>query len=543
MAEIAVIAGVAITVPGILSTACTVLKTAYDLYGSVERRREQVRVLLERCRDLIEQIAEHIQAAPNALNPTLNEARAVEAACQSVKDIIENLQKKGFMWSIFNQDKIDSQIGVAQARIADVFQMFNMVAHLDGARFRSELTAAQERDQAVLSGQLEQLSANDQRILNAIQDQSGVHRRIEDLLVAIEKHVQDKSRDRTPEDVFLRSASNALQRFSRGKPGPISADWVLSSLEIDFDAQDLIGQGSFGKIYKGEWNGAVVAIKQMHVEDARALSEADRKMMLKEVAIWSRLQHPNVLSLYGACLEATTPFLVMRHCKFGNVCSYLKGTPGASKIDLSYDIVAGLSYLHYKNIVHADLKGVNVLVGDDHHAVLTDFGLSLALDDFRTRTAHSRSRTDGATQGTLRWMAPECLDGKMSNKASDVYSLGITIWEAGAANPSISSSQWRSMVETHKPRWTRGNPPNYIDAVKFPRVLKDKPYQYRVVRGEDDLGIKPSYEIQTDDSQTVNLLEYNSGYGVSDRIPIQVFAVDPEDKGETLVAQWGSPES
>lgn len=76
MAEIA---GVTIAVPTILSGAWTVLKAAYDLYGSVERRREQLRVLLDRCKDLIRQIAEHLQAYPGASNPTLNEARSVEA--------------------------------------------------------------------------------------------------------------------------------------------------------------------------------------------------------------------------------------------------------------------------------------------------------------------------------------------------------------------------------------------------------------------------------------------------------------------------------
>ena len=62
-----------------------------------------------------------------------------------------------------------------------------MVAHLDGARFRSELVAARERDQADLSKKLDQLSQNDMDILRAVQDQSGVQRRMEDLLVAIFK--------------------------------------------------------------------------------------------------------------------------------------------------------------------------------------------------------------------------------------------------------------------------------------------------------------------------------------------------------------------
>ena len=73
---------------------------------------------------------------------------------------------------------------------------------------------------------------------------------------------------------------------------------------------------------------------------------------------------------------------------------------------------------------------MNVLVGDDLRAVLTDFGLSITLDDIRTRSA---SNTTRSPQGTLRWMAPECLDGGRSSKAADVYALGITIWEVSVA--------------------------------------------------------------------------------------------------------------
>ena len=103
---------------------------------------------------------------------------------------------------------------------------------------------------------------------------------------------------------------------------------------------------------------------------------------------------------------------------------------------------------------------------------------------------------------------------------------------------SISSSQWNSTIQTHKPTWKRGNPRTYIDSLTFPQTLADKAYGYRVVTGDGDLGIKPSYEVQKDGSQVVNLLEYNEGYGVHESIPIRVYAVDPDDHGETLVAQW-----
>lgn len=67
------------------------------------------------------------------------------------------------------------------------------------------------------------------------------------------------------------------------------------------------------------------------------------------------------------------------------------------------------------------------MIGDDEHAVLTDFGLSIAIDDIRSRSTASKHTS--TSQGTLRWMAPECLEGGPSTKAADIYAFGITVWE------------------------------------------------------------------------------------------------------------------
>jgi hypothetical protein len=90
----------------------------------------------------------------------------------------------------------------------------------------------------------------------------------------------------------------------------------------------------------------------------------------------------------------------------------------------------------------------------------------------------------------------------------------------------------------YTPRWGRGRPQNYIDNVVFPRVLRDKTYQYRLVKGDQDLGVRDAYAVAPDGSQRLNFLEWNSGYGIRDTTTIKVFAVDPDNGEEYLVAQW-----
>ncbi|TFK67614.1 kinase-like protein [Pluteus cervinus] len=635
MAELITIAGVAITIPGILNAAATVLKAAYDIYGKVTIRKEQLNILLERCRDLIQKVAEMLEKE-RQLSDTLSEGiQSITSACEAVKNVCQILSQKGFLWCVMNTDKIDVKLAKADVDISDAFTMFGIIAQIDRVKFQNELVHAREQDQAVLTTQLKQLSDNDQHIIKAIQDQDGVHRRMEELLVAIFKHVQTlpKQNLSRPEDLFLKNAATALQRVSQPRRDFLE-EWMLSSLEVEFDETASIGQGSFGVIHGGEWNGALVAIKRMHRDDARVVSTSNLKIIRKEVKIWTKLRHPNILPLYGACLEASIPFLVMQHCQFGNICHYLRtNSDRANRVGLSGDVVSALLYLHHNDIVHADLKGGNVLVGDNHRALLTDFGLSLILDDIRSQSAIS---SQAGPRGTLRWMAPECLDGERPDKASDVYSLGITIWEIFSeevpfakyvdrvltrvvvdqkkrpARPerltddgiwdiiqrcwgpdptsrpsvdavhrifkgeravlspapvlqhsslfetttqapvdtapkvrnngsSISSTEQLPTVWTRTgltpPKWIRGNPPSYIDSVTLAHIPDHEGYGYRVAKGDTDLGIRPGYAPEPDGSQRVNLLEYNQGYGIADHIPIKVFAIDPKDSSEMMVAE------
>ncbi|EIM83367.1 v-abl, partial [Stereum hirsutum FP-91666 SS1] len=81
------------------------------------------------------------------------------------------------------------------------------------------------------------------------------------------------------------------------------------------------------------------------------------------------------------------------------------------------DIASGMTYLHRKNIVHGDLKGVNILVGSDHHALLSDFGISKLVGE-NNLTPHSAASP-----------SPECFGGSKATTASDVYSFTMTGWE------------------------------------------------------------------------------------------------------------------
>ncbi|KAH6880633.1 hypothetical protein B0T10DRAFT_495056 [Thelonectria olida] len=100
------------------------------------------------------------------------------------------------------------------------------------------------------------------------------------------------------------------------------------------------------------------------------------------------------------------------------------------------------------------------------------------------------------------------------------------------------ASTYKKVSFDYTPQWGRGNPNTYVDNVTFPRVLTDKVYKYRIVKGSQDLGVRDSYAVASDGSQKVNFLEYNKGYGIADTTTIKIYIVDPDTNNQYLIAQW-----
>ncbi|KAJ7757203.1 kinase-like domain-containing protein [Mycena maculata] len=147
----------------------------------------------------------------------------------------------------------------------------------------------------------------------------------------------------------------------------------------------------------------------------------------REVAVWYRLHHPNIIPLlgitydFGTCLSMVSPWRAK-----GTLNTYLNSSePRAHDLGLLLrDVTAGLAYLHSEDIIHGDLHPANILISDTGLAQLTDFGLSMIMPEFEGTSYMTSSPTHGA----VRWAAPELFrDGTTSSDVStmsDIYSFG-----------------------------------------------------------------------------------------------------------------------
>ncbi|RPD52291.1 kinase-like protein [Lentinus tigrinus ALCF2SS1-7] len=222
----------------------------------------------------------------------------------------------------------------------------------------------------------------------------------------------------TLDQEFMETGIDAMRRLS-GVEVPLPS-WTITDYEVV--RGEKIGMGAFSDVYEGKWRNQVVAIKNLKLATPQAL-------FVREVSIWKTLQHPNVLGLFGACSASSDPpwFFVSPYLRNGSLVTYLRSRQSLGTVDLLrmvHEIVKGMAYLHSKDILHGDLKAVNVLVSDEHHCVISDFGQSeIRSEAYRMSGLHF-------SHGTLRWQAPEVMSGTSGlTKAVDVYAFAITCVE------------------------------------------------------------------------------------------------------------------
>lgn len=217
---------------------------------------------------------------------------------------------------------------------------------------------------------------------------------------------------------FMESSIDALRRMSANTGvGVALPSWTITKYEIDRQSQ--IGMGFFSNVYQGTFRGQKVAIKVLTPTTPRTL-------FIKEVSIWKKLKHPNVLELIGASSATSDPpwFLVSPFLKNGSLVDYLRqfrdSLPDCTLYNMMLQVARGMDYLHSQGILHGDLKASNVLVDDRRRCVISDFGQSeLKSEAYRLSGAKP-------PHGTLRWQAPELLTG--SNRITtemDVYAFGV----------------------------------------------------------------------------------------------------------------------
>ncbi|MEO5618316.1 MAG: serine/threonine-protein kinase, partial [Candidatus Eisenbacteria bacterium] len=195
-----------------------------------------------------------------------------------------------------------------------------------------------------------------------------------------------------------------------------------------------LGMGGMGVVYRAhdELLQREVAIKVLPPE--AMADDAARRRLLREAQLASQLNHPHISTIYEVGDAEGLAYISMELVEGRplNVLVRPRGLPTDAAIRYGTQIAEALAYAHERGVIHRDLKCANVLITGDGRVKVLDFGLAMrvAARDDESTTQLSRALTEtGAIVGTPQYLAPELLRGDVADARSDLWSLGVTLYE------------------------------------------------------------------------------------------------------------------
>ena len=207
-----------------------------------------------------------------------------------------------------------------------------------------------------------------------------------------------------------------------------------------------LGRGGMGYVYRADdvKLGQVVALKFLH----GALSPERLERLYAEVRIGRQVSHPNVCRLYDIVEHAGHTFLAMEYVDGEDLGSLMARIGRLSKdkaAEIARELCSGLAAVHDRGVVHRDLKPANVMIDGRGRARLTDFGLAIALE----------APGEDVHAGTPAYMAPEQLAGQEVTARSDVYAMGLLLFEMFAGRRFYDAKTLDELREQHARNRTR----------------------------------------------------------------------------------------
>ncbi len=200
-----------------------------------------------------------------------------------------------------------------------------------------------------------------------------------------------------------------------------------------YDVQSVLGRGAMGTVYlaRDRRIGRLVALKRVHLDPERFEDDAARaeyfQRLQREAEISGSLHHPNIVTLYEAGYEdGQISYLALEYVNGPSLLDVLKGSrPRPLPLDMSLrvvrDVLTGLAFAHARGILHRDIKPANILISAEGSAKVADFGIARPTDSALT--------VAGTLLGTPNYMPPEQVKGQPATQRSDLFSLGIVLFE------------------------------------------------------------------------------------------------------------------
>ncbi|MGB8472813.1 MAG: serine/threonine-protein kinase [Candidatus Acidiferrum sp.] len=224
----------------------------------------------------------------------------------------------------------------------------------------------------------------------------------------------------------------------------MSQDYTVGQQLGDYEILGILGAGGMGKVYKvrNTISDRVEAMKILLPDLAGQKDLADR--FLREIKVLASLSHPNIAALRTALTLDNQLVMIMEFVDGVTLASRLQQGAISPSQSVKYidQVLDALSYAHKQNIIHRDIKPANMMLTSDGTVKLMDFGIA--------RSASDRSLTmTGTTLGSLNYMPPEQVKGEPADNRSDLYSLGVSLYEMVTGQLPFDAGSNYAMMAAH----------------------------------------------------------------------------------------------
>jgi serine/threonine-protein kinase len=255
-----------------------------------------------------------------------------------------------------------------------------------------------------------------------------------------------------------------------------------------YDLVRVLGKGAMGVVYEGRDPNLErrVAIKTVKVENLSEEAAAEYESRFRtEARSAARLQHPNIVSVYDSDRDGDIAFLVMEYIQGDDLKHHLdRGVRYSLEQSLKMvrDLLAALDYAHKAGIVHRDIKPANLLIEPGGKVKLTDFGVA------RMQDSGEATRTQGSMVGTLKYMAPEQVQGLKIDSRADLFSVGVVLYQLLTDKRPFDGDNDFSIIHQiightpPPPSSFNSKLPPAIDAVVARALAKDREQRFATAR-------------------------------------------------------------
>jgi serine/threonine-protein kinase len=261
--------------------------------------------------------------------------------------------------------------------------------------------------------------------------------------------------------------------------------WIGQTLNGRYRIEALLGQGGMSAVYRANDPNLkrTVAIKLIHSHLSNDQQFIQR--FQEEAAAIAALRHPNIVQVHDFNSEADVHYMVLEYVPGETLFARLqrlseKGEklPIAEALGYGLNICDALSYAHRRGMIHRDIKPANIMLNEDGQAILMDFGIVKIMGG-------SNHTATGTVLGTARYISPELVRSEPADQRSDIYSLGITLYEMLSGRTPFESDSTLTLLMMHlndpvpDPRSLRDDLPTALVNILLKSLEKDPARRYQ----------------------------------------------------------------